>query len=261
MAILGYDFDVLYEPPSPEDVTVRKSTATRTYLGPWDQRWDFATDVLGKVTVLDGPPVLLRYTQPLAYPDRPGLYAMRCAMEGFGEPVAVEEDGNLAYSHALVTVTYETPEYPVEGDQGEAYLTVSLRSSSEFITMEGAYKFASGQVVPAPVGILVPSIDFSIQARRLPGILDAWFDYAGMVNSVEFQGRPAGTVLYKGAEVDVALESTNELRYAGAFSLGYRRIEWNKDLNPYTGNFELLTTVTGGNPKYPSADLNELFTG
>lgn len=255
-----YGFDCLAYPPTPAEISLAASSAVRAYEGPYENAWEFCQKMLGREVVVEGPPVTLAYLSPYPHPQAPWLYAARAGIEGFGSSYPDPDNpGEILFKRAVVTFNFQTFEYPVSETDSSAYTTIQLRSSNEFITTEGAYKFSSGQVVPGPVGTRVVSIDYVVQRQRVDSIKPAWFNLAGCVNNPEFDGKAIGTVLYNGAQADVQLNAIGGTRFSASFNLQWRSIPHNYLLNPYTGNFELATTIVGGNTIYEEADLNELL--
>jgi hypothetical protein len=252
------DFEPMNEPRSPESGTIRKQTAKRRYLGPWSRRWAFVQEVLGRETVITGPPVGITYYKPYQYPDADWLYCTEFEIEGFPDTTGEDARQEIVYPFAMVTLTFENLNFDLDGS--EAYRIVNLRTTPEFLTTpDGVYQYSSGNLVLAPVGILIPRIDFSIELPRMARIPDAWFDMAGHTNSTTFLNRAVGTVLYQEAQATITTNALGGDRYGGALAISYRRVPWNQQLNPATGTFQTISTVVGGNPPLPSADLNQLL--
>jgi hypothetical protein len=254
--VLGTEFEAMHDPLSPEEVSRMKSTATRRYLGPWDGRWEFAQKAIGRVVTSPGPPVTIYYEDPYRYPGADWLYAARASMAGYGASLDIG-GGELAYEYAEVTLHFESINYDTGG--AEPYLEVNLRGSDENLTIESAFRFASGQVVPGPVGIPMPRIDFAITAHKLPGIRPAWFTLVGAVNNAVWRDMAIGTVLFQPSEVRVQRNSFGEVQYMGNFNFSFRWVPWNYALNPYTGLFEAIETIVGGNPPVRSGNFNLIF--
>ena len=194
MAALPYSFKEVF-PDSPEDSwEPDRSTATRTYIGPWANRISFCRYILGgpKSVMTFGPDTYISRQIPHEYPvdllNRPvgtALYASRISkVAGVGVPssgVTYEETAfgaRLAvFEKARVTVQYEGRPFVVLQDSGlqslsgtrteaslKRYVTKVASPNVEIrTTMMGAYKYVASGTPTVEVGVHKTFASYNLQ--------------------------------------------------------------------------------------------------
>lgn len=204
-------------------------SATRKFLIAWEDRDDFAAEVLGRATEHGS-------TTWINYPDKETVFAVRLRYEPFdpdnpdAQTIADLTQGLNSYgnSFAQATVDYKTinPQDRPDGPDNEAgtHLTYLMRYAAEYqpIPPRG-WTWEDAPSVPAPEDLslvkVIPVTEHHLTWHQV--IHPPWdliHTLQGKVNSAEFLGCPQGTLLFEGAEA-------NKLFRAG-FESGPSEFSW-----------------------------------
>lgn len=180
----------------------------------------FCTDVLG-YAVKAGSKIHRQI--PSCHPSFPYMYASR--ITGIEGLAPIGNFGSIAgtdskYKSYRVTIVYETPPYRIARDaqvafEWERYTIPRIESSAEFIQrQDGSMLYESGTLANKPVGkggvpMRLVKEKISIEWVQVPDdglFTQGGFDYGGRpakienglgkVNSAEWHGYPAGTLLF-----------------------------------------------------------------
>jgi hypothetical protein len=202
---------------------------------------------------------------PLRYPRFDNCYATGVRMRGEGRS-GPPADGSLGivYDYWVATVRFATPLYRFDGSYPA--VTESGDSGADVITRPGtAYKFPSDNlIVPHPVGVLAPTIDFLLTFHQVPSFNgDLYVSLSGRVNTHVFYNRAIGTVQYIGLSWNGQKTTGNVVSWDITHKFRFRWIEHNKIMRPDGTAFEAPVQVGGAGTNYllPTADLNALWTG
>ncbi len=221
----------------------KSATASESYFMAFTDHQQFCLEVLGESVGV---------TTPVQCP----YWSNQVATSVNAEPLGYHVTN--VYKEARVTVQYKTADYETTGD--DAFRSDKLRFSGNMLTLPGlAYKFADNTPVESGVGQVVPEIEFSVTWAKIATLPTSTILAAiGKVNSTLFLGANAGTVLFAGADSDNQTSMGGVSKKSVQYSFIFRPIEWNKFLNPVTGNFATITTATGAFV-YQSYELNNLI--
>jgi hypothetical protein len=228
-----------------------------------------------------------------------------------GEPYVWTNGLVNVFTDAEIVVHYEHLPYAYLEDDAittemDRYVTRGdVRSSAEFLAYPGAgFKYArnpaladpadgaDGTTIPGDQGVIVPQEEFVLTWERIPEELaepgsdlhdtihgTSVYDplpYHGAINSIEFDGKPAGTVLLSGVRPIRHLSPLGSgFEYAMEYAFTYRPTGWN--YRPYfqpAGAGTVVTwyfaskdgthyapgSVPDGKSYYHERDLNLLFS-
>lgn len=245
-----------------EEVDEEGTYARTSFYVPGDVKDAFKQVVGGLPTQFTIGTTTYTRVVPLQYDGADNCYAVSLTMRGDGRSRAPEDDSlGIVYDYWIAQVRFATRPYRFDGsypavtEQGDA--------GADMVTRPGtAYEFPSDSlVVPHNVGVLVPTIDFSLTFHQLPSLnTDGYAQYAGRVNSQVFYGKAIGTVQYVGPSWSGQKTVGNVTTWDVTHKFRFRWIEHNKIMRPDGTAFEAPTQV-GDPTKYllPTADLNDLW--
>ncbi len=186
-----------------------------------------------------------------AHPDYVGLRAKSASPKGFGTPFG---DGQtMYYSHALVTVSYETLSPNEDEDGDEEVLDERLEPNAEFMLLPHQYfqwgEFPSNEDLKAEEapGLLVRSATLCRNWKRVVGPLPTELvDLIGCVNDSPYysvalnQTFPTETLLY----VPPVLSRTIRRDAVDAWNIDmkfmFRKETWNKYFRAQTATWEYI---------------------
>ena len=245
------------------------SWAKRTIVCNWSDYPGIVNTIRGGTTIFNG---YLIYTTSLFFPTAPFLYFDTIHIEGIPGETGLSNDSNnvAAYKYARLTITFKALKYG-ETNNGSANFETAIAEGNDSITIPGsAIQFsdnsqlldASGQPIPFQRRYGVASI-----------VITRFDSLIGNVNSTTFnvidQGvtYPNGTVLFEGPRSQKTQLTTGNYNWHATFQLTYKSVGWNNALygpngptSANRGKFEAVTLVGSGDPPYPTADLNPLYT-
>lgn len=270
-----------------EEFTLTGFNASRVYRCLWGSRFTLATD-------------LLRYGGA-TYPLYTGanVRAVNVAIRGVGETAETEPvspifpDATIVkYTHALLTVTYETVYWenyiPGAGSQDDPGIIIeeSLDLASEFIRIpaefsDGSYLAWSNGEVPTPTfndvdedespGKVIRLSSYVITRFNVPSIPDEIRTLMGTVNLNPIEEITSGfiyepeTLLYAGATPNTSAVPDGTNTWTVTYRFNYRPNGWNKFWRPQTSTWEKPHRLSvndsdlGGYDTYESADTNLVF--
>lgn len=234
-----------------------KWSAKRVFKVAWDSRLAFVREMLGGVTAGG------IYTPPLTYPDISQLIAVRCVSKGMGTP---GDSGTQArYTHAEISVDYETPKYSEE-DPDTGNITEELSLTAEVLTLPlGAFHWQVGEGIYDEDGSSLGTISATIANHSLaeqPGKVMPTAEYTvslkfvqnpnfsdlqslvGKINSVQFA--PTGVngfifaarrLLFTGVETSRTVQfdpvaGASTKGFALSYKFAYRRVPWDLVFKP-----------------------------
>lgn len=202
----------------------KTAVAYLTFKVPWEDRIPFMAELMGLPSEDNDPPYIGAYREPHAHFDLEALKCTSVKCMRHGRILSDEtNEKRPKYEWAKIVATYGVPdkEYvrvdqdePVQGDfKIVPYMQESRDYGGEFITIsqEGNYRWESGpgigtpasaeyEEVPYPIAKLVPHVEITVRVEKVTSIDFETLDgLAGKVNSEEFLGYPAETVLFLGA--------------------------------------------------------------
>lgn len=197
---------------------------------------------------------------PLQHPDDPGMYAVSYESKAIGTPGGVWGTGLSVYttmfSHAVLSVQFES--LPFILGSADPWFTLSVGSGTTIETIpDGAFAFSSPyEEMTGEAGIPIPIVQYNLTTyMNTQQIGYEVAQLAGKVNSVPFEGFPAGFIRYSG--------TTSEMTRGGggtslvkSYALSFRPILWNMAMRR-NGTWDIPLTG-GGLMKYQTADLNIL---
>jgi len=249
------------------------------YLVEWKYAFTFADDIFGLTVAGKVGPIT--WFMPYRFPyANANLYAQSFTIDpcgSNGDPIftAGLRPGDY-FSHAIIKVSFETPKAIQSGGDDPHRLhqldpnnpitmceqTVQVAGKME-TRDPGCYQFASGTVVTAQVGVLVPECKIILSFPRVPYL--PWTlvrPYIGSVNLNPFLDVNKGEMLLEGMDSRIVQTNTGitqqvELHFAWS-SLG----DWN--LMPQSdGSMALVhrngAANTDANRIYPYKDHAQIF--
>lgn len=247
-----------------EEITEEGSSAQAEFYVPTADRDTFLQVVGGLPQQFTIGSATYTRVVPLKYPGLDNCYAIAVSMRGSGRSRAPDDDSlGIFYDFWLARVRFSTPRFRYDGDK--AAVTESCDVGADMVTRPGsAYKFPSdSRVVSHPVGVPVPTIDFSLTFHGLSSVdIPFYATLAGRVNTTEFYGCAPGTVLYVGPQSNGQKTVGNVTSFDVTHKFRFRWIEHNKIMRPDGAAFEAPVQV--GDPTkglLPTADLNDLWGG
>jgi hypothetical protein len=198
---------------------------------------------------------------PLKYDGFDNCYATGVSMRGEGRSSAPSDALGIQYDYWIARVKFATRPYRFDGSYPA--VTESGDAGADMVTRPGtAYEFPSDSlVVSQNVGVLMPTIDFSLTFHQLPSLNVAGYAaLAGRVNTEVFYGCAAGTVQYVGPSWQGQKTVGNVVSWDVTHKFRFRWIEHNKIMRPDGAGFEAPVQV-GDATKYllPTIDLNALW--
>lgn len=290
------------------------SQITRVFFCRFDQAYAFVDAVLGYSLLMSNAPngYKIQRELPDQHPIVTTFYASEVAsVEPLGTPSQDTSKGNLGtFPIAKVTAIYRPTDYAVLADDAigtitvgdatipnelERYVSVNRSyQQTEFLTVNGMLKFVeSGRVINAPPGMVVGAYIETLKWVEVPAKTDDPFTppndtsltaCVGKVNTLEFNGHPAGTVLMLPPETKMV---TPKLSASVLFTSSYiweismpfliKDFGVNPNYEEEMGHFYLydivgpepsknpgwdLVTTDGtitGNRLYQAADLNKVW--
>jgi hypothetical protein len=187
---------------------------------------------------------------PLRCPDKPSLIASNARYEAMG----VGEDG---YSDMIVTVTFSTSDIDFTG---ESLASRRLRFAGNYMPLPGrAFRFTDGTFLGRDFARFVPEQEISYMRHKVAVVPESLLmDLNGKINHAVFLGRPAGTVLFAGADTDTESRMLGAAENQVQLAFMYRPIPWNYEMHPVTGIWGMVFGPDGM-PVYQSANLNPLL--
>lgn len=173
--------------PSPNlHLTRFSNTAVRQLKCKWADSITLARELLGWTDLVSNNVITHK---PHLCPGLVNVLAQEVDVKGFGKIVDSPADTKVAeYIEALLTVHYSTPEFEEPETSSEVYITESLESAAEFITMnyQGLYWDTDAeeplQAGEAPAK-LIRMLEWTYTLHRLPELPTVLLDRVGMVNS------------------------------------------------------------------------------
>lgn len=234
-----------------------------TFLVPMPVLTSFLQIVGGGVSGAKGS---TQWVVPLQHPLFPWLIASRIGGEAVGWDghstavfnSAVVNGGAGFYSHMVVDVHFETPQWALSG--GDAFLTINGRPSGRSMAVPASAGTLTDGTHPAhDPGIWVPGFTYDITVHSLPYIdPTGWLTYLPAVNSVAFRGVPAGQVLYNAPAFTSTKTFLGVQSYEVTHSFEVSAIPWNQEFG-MNGNPQ--EWKPNGNDRYNALDLNQLLQG
>ena len=289
----------------------RTSASEKLYVYvPWDTQYEWRQRILGYHRVVNDK---LRRVLPARHPRETHMWAERITeVRGVrfdGKEVHVEQiQATAKYTKALLTVQFETPDYAVLEDndvanEWERYVSrqrepkedVILQNKGNMTFVEGTgsdgQPTAGTTQFPRTIVVIEAKTNLRVTWHEVPEefVLDADGKYpaldnaAGSVNSAEFLGYPAGTLLFRPPRVERFRQTVN-LRDPKAFNF-LLKIELNlqffdppqgngsagirgHNLKPWIDRQCYYATAegaggaagtAGGNPTHPTYDHRKVF--
>lgn len=229
----------------------------------WSDRFAVARGLLGLASVgVKNGPITLHVG--LQYPEVPLAFCRSVSFEPQGTPR--QGTYQVSYPNVIVWAEYgslpwlSNPQQMQVDTSNPIYAEQELDSSSEYISFPGrALKFSSGQKVGQDFGIRVALVEFVITFHQVPYIPTTAAFYAGTINNAAFFGAATGRLMFNGVKSRYVQQWDGSWTQNAIYSFTYRVVRWDYGLNPDTGNFEQITTATGGNSMLQSIDFNTLF--
>lgn len=236
-------------------------------------RYQLASDLRGTASAIATPGGLPLITRVMAhrYPPSTNLICKSIdSIEMIGGPVPLLTWANwpawISKQSSIVTARYETATFSDQSSQdpsGQPYTTTTFTMSSEVLTLPGSvYKFPSG--TPASnAGRQIPQIQISMKRFMVPYLpLSACSQCIGRVNlyPLTFSDLvcPTGTLLFVGANAEIAADTSGNVHYTVDYQLVYRPIPWNNYLSPKPNEGFAQITDQGGNTVYQAQDFSIL---
>lgn len=255
----------------------------RNFHCAWDDRFSLSRELKGYVRAdTQSPPNYFRVA-PAEFPDfgASGGIPMICLTVSISGVSTMTQDasGHPSYGLARVDAIYGPPEgQESDGDTGEdeVVATLEIDHHSEFITY-GSYQyywadddFFANEKVADPIqrGKLVVVLDRNYSQKGLAAIPHAGIAAnIGKVNSVEWNGCAAGTLLFVGATSRKAITAEGRATYDLSYKFKHRpAADWNKFWRPSLQEWDNLELVgadgaaSGTNlTVYESADFATFF--
>jgi hypothetical protein len=206
-----------------------------------------------------------QYVAPDAHPQFANAICIHVEWDHVGEAVS---DSPSAWEHAVVKAKYGVLPYDATTLDPRDLITEDLDLGAEVRNLPGrSVKVGSGSdeyTVKEPVSVIDGVGTYSLLMHSVPAIplggAFAMAAYHGKVNSVEFRGAPAGTLLMEGTKISRTITTGGQQPgYRIELCFRVKIIGWNNVYNPLTGAVAAAITVNGGNPPYATADFNDLL--
>lgn len=195
--------------------------ATVPYLLAWSDAFSFADQIFGRASSYTVGPIT--WTTPHRFPPAAAnMYAQRFSIEpcgAGGQPISQLKGlgpGEF-YTHAIVKVDYETPNYTQQQSDDKNNLqqldpknpitmceqAVKLQSKME-TRKGGSYVFADGSPVKGDMGVLIPECKLVLTFPRVPylpwGLIQP---FVGTLNDEDMLGCLRGTLLLEGMNTKI----------------------------------------------------------
>lgn len=236
-----------------------RSQAVRTMLCYWQDRIKLinACFALSGINNADQPV----FSDTPSYPDAPNLlYLDEIECEGcFGanQGLNTGPNGVVGYPYARVKLTYSSRPW----DQRSWVVTNMDFGYEEIGLPPDTYGFV-GTATPSSKGsqrVLTGTIECTFYNQPIVSTT-AWLGLVNCVNSAQMFGfAAAGTVVLYPPKTHSRVSISGVNNWDQTWTFHWRQIPWNYEYNPTTYAFAAVETK-GGNPPYPSADLNSLFS-
>lgn len=219
--------------------------ATRAFKVAWADRMQFTYDVLYGGSGGSQP-------SPHQYPDVSfPTWAKSVSIKPIGTS---GQDGSnpggqsISFSHCIVTVTYESPGYDEGDTNDETIIKEGMNLASQGILVPGGtYTFSGGGKLEEDFPLMVGSIEWSIDISNWGGF-DATdiVGKLGRINSSTYRGWAAKKLLFQSASatreyITTGLGSGGWTKWDVSYKFLYREYEWDKAINPASGDWETLT--------------------
>lgn len=243
-----------------EDLSTEKGQGTRRFVGPWKDRIEFMSSILGTRFNIGG---IIFSTTVDAYPDSPKMYAIS-AKSKFGGKLE-EPDKQATWEKAIIDVTYETLDYDPESDDpnAETFITEAWDFSGQFITMDKKPKWTAGpengKELEERTGKFMSQIAISLQVHRANALPAALLNHLGKINTsaitlpVSGVSVPTEQGLYHGASASKSVDIEGKGIWTYQVNLLTRAESWNK-LMASDGNFYTISPAP-----YQKAALTDLY--
>lgn len=196
-----------------EDYSSQNGQAIRVFYTTWGERKLFIDYLLGWSVPVGKT---LRRVLPDQHPDFPPLYAVDASSKGVGSAF-VGTSGAIAFPLSKITATYRAVDYIVTDDASIAgselnrFCSRTYTYSSQYLSVQGYMQWVSrteSKTLTAPPGQIVGLTEYNVVWHGVPGgqvpadvpLSGTISALAGCVNSKEFDGYPAGSVLFLGAD-------------------------------------------------------------
>ncbi len=261
-------------------------TAQRTFKVPWSERMDAVRALWGSLEIIDDEPV---YTAPAHFPDFPSVLVSELRVEPLDRASPLGEtsltdysSGTNDFAFARIIAKYKTFDNGTDGSHkptvpNGTILTFSSDLAAEYVTIPGRtwrWNIDGNPAVSDDLspGVLIPCEDIHLSWRRVPlPPWDAIRDLRGLINSDDFLGHAAGTLLFLGARmqrdfqvIDTGLWridfhfKAKELRSTADSTV---RLGWNHFYRAQADASEHWLEIqdADGNPPYASGDFSTLF--
>lgn len=269
------DFKVLADGYSLEGGEGEPLRATVPYLVAWEDAFDFFDQVLGYPTA--GTTLGAGQTLGYRFPPQPKLVALKARIEPCGTGGETGTMLGLApgeyWTHAKVTVNFETPRYSQESsdDPGGANQldpanpitfceqSVDIGGRAETIKAEG-YEFDDGKPVTGDLIQIVSETKLVLTFPRVPFL--PWGlvrPYVGRVNLNEILLCPAGTLLLEGMGTKFAHTSQGVQSQQLQLMFASQEYDWN--MIPKPNGVPALVRRKGDTSRriYEYKDFAEIF--
>ena len=214
---------------------------------------DFVLAIAGTSQVITTTWGSMTRVVPLQHPLFSGLLANHVSLDACGTASTTSTALADLWSRAKVYVNFRSVLYGTTGDQ--AYMSIEEDSGAEYTTIPGRkFAFPSGEPIDQEAGRFAAVKNYIINLYQCPDMNSSATDaLMGKVNSVAFNGWPAGQLLF-GRVRSVQERSVGGVtRYQKSITMAYREYPWNQ---AYTKSGTLATPVDpAGNPQYASADF------
>lgn len=215
---------------------------------------------------------------PAKYPAIPECYVKEVHIEGAGKSSQVGPESLIGYTDAILTVTYETPDYKVLNHPnagGQLLLRESMDYTAQFLTIpDQDLKWTSNNADlddkehQATSGKVMGMSEYTITAFHHP--FPNWTAIENAVGKLHngvfaplTRSFPDGTLLFIGVhdEVEFIMDPFGNLTipaWTVAYKFAYRRERWNTAYRSSTGIFEDYAN-SNGVQVYGSANLYAVF--
>lgn len=211
-----------FEDSETEEINEDNSTCTKIYLVDWTQRTYFLDDLLGYQSAsgitINGAGQSIARSLPANHPEFPSFFAVAAKIDHLG-PALIDANANPLFILAKITATFQPVTYAVSPDDGSQtnelyrFCERTYAYTSEYLTLQGQMHFVSRAVndtLDTTPGMAVGQSEKVITWLWVPTSIAAnpfeppnqtkINQLLGNVNSVAFDGHPAGTVLFHGWE-------------------------------------------------------------
>lgn len=254
-------------------------SAWREFLIAWEDRDQFAAEVLGQAAQSGGP-------RGVGYPGKPAVRATSIRFEPFDptrpdhKPLAdlTRDLNSYSQSFAKAKVEYRTLAAPRPEDPKTpegTYLTYRMRFSTEYVPLVArGWQWADNPAIPVPddlqITLSVPITEHQVTWHRVVnppwGAIRA---LQGKVNAAPFLGAAPGTLLLEGADADKQFQTGFDAQQPELFwrihyvfreravKFGSQVYGWNYHFREKPAGWAAL--VQNGRPLYESADFTPLF--